>query len=104
LGSGVAIGKSLIATNCHVALAGNFLVIKINNQTLSGELSYYNQKKDLCLIKVTDNVLKAVPIRPSKSVNIGEDVFAIGNPEGQMKTISRGIISNKHLYADFYIF
>lgn len=95
LGSGVAIDKNLIATNCHVALAGNYLVVKINDETLLGRLFYYNQKKDLCLIQIAGSPLKGVPIRPSHSVKIGEDVFAIGNPEGRMKTISKGIISNK---------
>lgn len=95
LGSGVAVEKSLIATNCHVALSGNFLIVKINNETLLGRLFYYNQKRDLCLIQIVGSPLKTVTIRPSKSVKIGEDVFAIGNPEGQMKTISKGIISNK---------
>lgn len=97
LGSGVAIAENLIATNCHVALAGNFLIIQINGETLLGRLFYYNQKKDLCLIQIAGSPLKAVHIRPSKTVNIGEDVFAIGNPEGHMKTISRGIISNKQM-------
>jgi serine protease Do len=95
LGSGVAITKDLIATNCHVALAGNFVFVDINGETLLGKLFYYNQKRDLCLIQINGMPLKLVTIRPSSSVKIGEDVFAIGNPEGQMKTISKGIISNK---------
>lgn len=95
LGSGVAVERSIIATNCHVALSGNFLIVKINNKTLVGRLFYYNQKRDLCLIQIFDSPLKSVTIRASKSVKIGEDVFAIGNPKGQMKTISKGIISNK---------
>jgi serine protease Do len=36
-----------------------------------------------------------VNIRPSKEIDIGEDVYAIGNPEGYERTISKGIISNK---------
>ncbi len=95
LGSGVAIAKDLVATNCHVALAGNFMFVDINGETLLGKLFYYNQKKDLCLLQINGMPLKPVIIRPSSSVKIGEDVFAIGNPEGQMKTISKGIISNK---------
>lgn len=94
-GSGVAIEKDLVVTNCHVALSGNFLIIKINKETLLGRLLYYNKKKDVCLIQVSGSPLKSVNMRPSRSVEIGEEVFAIGNPEGHEKTISRGIISNK---------
>jgi len=95
LGSGVAVKKDLVATNCHVALAGNFLIIEINNKDFLGRLFYYNQEKDICLIEIVGATLKPVNIRPSNSVKIGEEVFAIGNPEGRMKTISKGIISNK---------
>lgn len=94
-GSGVAVTKELIATNCHVALAGRFLIIEVNQKRHIGRLFYYNQEKDLCLIEIVGSPLNPVNIRPSKSVHIGEEVFAIGNPEGHEKTISRGIISNR---------
>jgi serine protease Do len=95
LGSGVAVAKSLIATNCHVALAGSFLFVEVNQENHLGRLVYYNQKKDICFIEIVGSPLKPANIRPSKTVKIGEEVFAIGNPEGSMKSISSGIISNK---------
>jgi serine protease Do len=94
-GTGVAVTKELIATNCHVALSGRFLLIEVNYKNHLGRLFYYNQKHDLCLIEIVGSPLNPVNIRPSKSVRIGEEVFAIGNPEMHEKTISRGIISNK---------
>lgn len=95
LGSGVAVEKNLIATNCHVALAGRFLAVEVHQENRLGRLIYYNQKRDICLIEIVGSSLKPVNIRYSKSVKIGEEVFAIGNPEGFKKTISQGIISNK---------
>ena len=38
----------------------------------------------------------AVKIRPSSEVNIGQEVYAIGNPDETEKFLSKGIISNKH--------
>jgi S1-C subfamily serine protease len=95
LESAVAVGKHLLATNCHVAFAGNYLKIKIDGVMKDGTLSYYDRENDLCLVNVDDAEFIPVNIRPSKEIDIGEDVYAIGNPEGYERTISKGIISNK---------
>lgn len=95
LGSAVAIGSRVLATNCHIALAGDYLIIKIDNKPHVGQLFYYNKKDDLCLVYVPNVKFNAVKIRPSQNVQIGEDVYAIGNPVRFEKTISKGIISNK---------
>lgn len=94
-GSAVAVTDHLLATNCHVALSGNFVVIEFNKKPLLGRLYYYNQDKDICIVEVAGANLPYVNIRHSQSVKIGEEVYAIGNPLGYEKTISRGIISNK---------
>lgn len=94
LGSGVAVQTDVIATNCHVAQLGEFR-IKIENKFKKGVLSFQDYRHDLCLIKVADATLKPVKLRDSFSVDIGEDVYAVGNPHGLEKSISRGIISNK---------
>ncbi len=93
-GSAVAVDKNILATNCHVALAGNILVVYLPNKKATGFL-FYN-KGDLCLITVADAQFTPVKIRPSNSVKIGEEVYAVGNPEGFEKSISNGIISNKY--------
>jgi len=94
-GSAVAISKSLLATNCHVALWGNFVFVGINNQPSLGRLFYYNKKKDICIVEISGTKLNPVNIRPSKTTAIGEEVYAVGNPDGKERTISKGIISNK---------
>jgi serine protease Do len=103
LGSAVAIDKNILATNCHVAFAGNFLIVYINDTPQRGQLYYYDRDNDLCLIKISDTTFTPVKIRSSISVNIGEEVFAIGNPEGYEKTISKGIISNKYTKGKYEI-
>lgn len=98
LGSGVAIDKNILATNCHVALSEKYMVVRIEDQLSPAKLYYQNG--DMCLIQIAKAHFIPVKIRQSKAVNIGEEVFAIGNPEGYERTISRGIISNKYTSAD----
>lgn len=97
-GSAVAIGKTILATNCHVALSGDYLVLKLHNQKKHkvARLFYKNEKQDLCLIEIPGANFTPVKIRPSATVKIGEEVYAIGNPKGTEKSLSKGIISNKH--------
>jgi len=97
LGSAVEISDHLLATNCHVALSGNYVVTQVNDKYKLGRLYYHNQENDICLVEIEGATLTPVNIRPSKKVQIGEQVYAIGNPDGFEKTISRGIISNKVL-------
>jgi len=96
LGSAVAISEHLLATNCHVALAGNILFIRINNQNELGSVVYHNDNADFCLVSVNTSNFTPVKIRQSSQVQIGEEVIAIGNPKGYQKSISKGIISNKY--------
>jgi S1-C subfamily serine protease len=94
-GSAVAIENTLLATNCHIALSGSFIMVKVNKKPYLGRLFYYNQKRDLCIVEVVGVKLKPVHIRHSDTVKIGEQVFAIGNPLELSQSISEGIISNK---------
>ncbi len=98
LGTGVAISKNILVTNCHVALSEKYMIVRIGDNLNPAKL--YFQNGDMCLIQVPDANFIPVSIRPSKEVNIGENVFAIGNPEGLERTISSGIISNKYASSD----
>lgn len=98
-GSAVAIGKDVVVTNCHVALSGDYLLIKLRHEDEKAQVAqlfYKNEKQDLCLLEISGASFTPVKIRPSANVKIGEEVFAIGNPKGTERTISQGIVSNKH--------
>lgn len=94
-GSAVAISDSILATNCHVALQGGYVVVKDKGQTYNSKIIYQNLDQDLCLLKVQVADLKPVAMRSATTADIGEEIYAIGNPNGDEKTLSRGIISNK---------
>jgi len=46
-GSAVADGKDLLATNCHVALAGSLLLVYVNGKEERGDIYYYDQKNEV---------------------------------------------------------
>jgi len=95
-GSAVAISKNVLATNCHVALVGNYLVVKVNDKPRVARLFFKDENEDLCLVEIPNANFNPVKIRNSDTVKIGEVVYAIGNPRGTEKTLSKGIISNIH--------
>lgn len=98
-GSAVAVSTNLVVTNCHIALSGDYLLIKLGDDEKFkvAKLLYQDKKKDLCLLKVPGEAFIPVKIRPSAGVKIGDVVYTVGNPKGTEKTLSKGIISNKHL-------
>lgn len=95
LGSAIAVTDHILATNCHVALTGNYLGIVINNEFKLGTLFFRDTNRDICFVEVPGIKFTPVKIRDSKDVKVGEAVYAVGNPEGLEKSISQGIISNK---------
>jgi hypothetical protein len=94
LGSAVAVTTDYLATNCHVVEEADHFTIVINKQEETGHI--YSKHDDLCIITSKNLKLNPAEIRRSKSVEVGESVYAIGNPKQLTKSISDGIISNKH--------
>lgn len=92
-GGAVAISEDYLATNCHIIINPSNIYVTINEREKHAKL--YSAHDDLCIISVDGMKFNPVKMRRAKSVNIGEDVYAIGNPEDFERTISDGIISNK---------
>ena len=101
-GSAVAVSQNMLATNCHV-VRYNTIRVKMGRILKPGKIVYRYKTRDICLLTVANAYFKPVTVRQTSTVNIGEEVFAIGNPEGLEKSISKGIISNKHRYRGSYL-
>lgn len=93
LGNSVAISPQYLATNCHVALSGNFLIAKVNNQPYLARLCYFNQKDDLCIVDVVGIKLHPVQIRKSTSVKLGEKAYVIADLQSKQPQITEGVIT-----------
>lgn len=97
-GSGVAISSSEVITNRHVIEDAQKVVVHQGGNHWDVSRVFVSTRHDLCLLEVAG--LSAVPLkeRPSSSLEIGERVFAIGNPQGLETTFSDGIISGLRQY------
>ena len=102
IGSGFLVSPNVIATNFHVienAYSGHVkLVNKDEVYEIDGVVGY-SAKYDLALIKIGHNNGTPLTLK-SPSVDIGQKIFAIGNPLGLEGTISDGIISGLRDFED----
>ncbi|QYX79110.1 S1C family serine protease [Streptomyces akebiae] len=95
-GSGVIItSDGEIVTNNHVISgASQIKVTTSNGKTYTAEVVGTDSKKDLALIKLRDaSGLKAATLGDSDGVKVGDQVVAIGSPEGLTGTVTSGIVS-----------
>ncbi|GAA1938690.1 trypsin-like peptidase domain-containing protein [Streptomyces durmitorensis] len=95
-GSGVIItDDGEIITNNHVISGASSVKVKTNDgKTYDAKVVGTDSKKDLALIKVEGaSGLKPASLGNSDNVKIGDDVVAIGSPEGLTGTVTSGIIS-----------
>ncbi|MCZ4120877.1 S1C family serine protease [Streptomyces sp. H39-S7] len=95
-GAGVIItSDGEIVTNNHViAGASSIKVTYSNGKTATAKVVGTDAKKDLALIKV-DNAggLTAAKLGNSDGIAVGDQVVAIGSPEGLTGTVTSGIVS-----------
>ncbi|MFI6089453.1 S1C family serine protease [Streptomyces sp. NPDC051218] len=95
-GSGVIISEDgEIITNNHVISGASSVKVTTNDgKTYDAEVVGTDSKKDLALIKLKGaSGLKPASLGNSDNVKIGDDVVAIGSPEGLTGTVTSGIIS-----------
>jgi putative serine protease PepD len=98
-GTGIVLNSSgLILTNNHVVSEASEIVVspgKSSSQTRTATLLGADPDSDLALIKVdpTGLGLKPLKLASSSTVEVGDPVYAIGNPYGLDETLTRGIVS-----------
>ena len=98
LGSGVIISENgYIVTNWHVAgeKYGTCYITLDNGSVYNGNVVWSDPDLDLAIIKMKAAGLKFLEIGDSEKLNLGQDVWAIGNPVGIefQRTITKGIVS-----------
>ncbi|MDQ1018208.1 S1C family serine protease [Streptomyces afghaniensis] len=95
-GSGVIItsGGEIVTNNHVVAGASQIKVTTSDGKTYSAKVVGTDSKKDLALIKLENaSGLKAATLGDSSGLQVGDQVVAIGSPEGLSGTVTSGIIS-----------
>jgi S1-C subfamily serine protease len=94
-GSGFALDPDgYIVTNAHVIGTATEASVKFKEGYFrDGELKGVDPTSDLAVLRVKDDELATLPLRPLKSVRVGESVLAIGSPVGLEWSVSAGIVS-----------
>lgn len=98
-GTGIVLNdKGLILTNDHVVAGATSLSVAVHgssSDTTSATLVGEEANEDLALIKVNPSGLglKPLSLASTKNVQVGDSVYAIGNPYGLEETLTRGIVS-----------
>lgn len=84
-----------VLTNYHVvANAQRVEVTLYNRKTLRAEVIGVDRQHDLAVLKITAPNLTPVTLGDSRSIQVGQKVYAIGNPFGLSGTMTRGIVSS----------
>ena len=99
-GSGVIVRPNVVATNCHVVDSyGKIIIYQHDNRrattdtTFNAVIRHRDDNRDFCLLGVVGLQGKPAKVRRYDTLNIGEDVYAVGSPKGLDLSLSSGIIS-----------
>lgn len=92
LGSAFIVGPRTLVTNAHVVADGN-PVLAVGPVRIPLKVLETDDQNDLALLSVDADLTSKPLTLASGNISPGEQVFAIGNPEGLEKTISQGIVS-----------
>ncbi|WP_031085593.1 S1C family serine protease, partial [Streptomyces sp. NRRL WC-3549] len=95
-GSGVVItADGEIVTNNHVVSGASQIEVSLSTgKTYTADVVGTDADKDLALVKLQGaSGLKTAVLGDSSSVKVGDEVVAIGSPEGLTGTVTSGIVS-----------
>jgi S1-C subfamily serine protease len=97
-GSGFVFDKSgTIVTNYHVVRGSSDLMVTLNGgEERLAKIIGVDEDKDIAILKLSDpvpNDLRPIKIGSSKDVQVGQSVYAIGNPFGLDHTLTTGVVS-----------
>lgn len=95
LGSGFAIGETCVVTNAHVIKDDNSVKITTyGGKEYTAEVYRKSTDLDIAVLVVPGGSFKALKIGNKTDVTIGEDVYAIGAPNGMSYTLTKGTLSS----------
>ena len=95
-GSGFIVTENgYIVTNYHVVEEGSDIkVTTYNGDTYDAVLVGYDESNDLAVLKIEASGLQTVVLGSSDTLNVGDDVLAIGNPLGELTfSLTKGAVS-----------
>ena len=97
LGSGFFVRNGQVATNLHVVKGASRGYAKLVSQKTKYNIegiTAVDAERDLVILKISVPGAQIVSLGDSDTVQVGEPVYAVGNPRGLEGTFSQGIISS----------
>jgi hypothetical protein len=97
LGSGFFVRDGEVVSNLHVVEGGARGYAKIVGQKAKYEIegvTAIDAERDLVLLKLSGARAPKLALGSSESAQVGEVVYAVGNPQGLEGTFSQGIVSS----------
>ena len=85
VGTGVVVGKDLVATNCHVLANAQGAQITKFGESYTPEAMRADWKHDLCIMRFKYLDLKPVELGDSENLKYEQPIFSIGFPGGPPK-------------------
>jgi len=95
VGSGVIVTKDgYILTNCHVVNGARDVAVTLpDGREFKAVVVGVDARSDLAVVKIGARDLPTVPLAESQTVQVGDQVLAIGNPFGMGQSVTHGIVS-----------
>jgi hypothetical protein len=97
LGSGFFVGDGLAASNLHVVEGAARGYAKIVGQKPKYDIegiTAVDPGRDLVVLKISATRASTLALGNSDAVQVGETIYAVGNPQGLEGTFSQGIVSS----------
>ena len=95
-GTGFFVKPDLIATNYHVTKGTSRGYAKLVGKTTTYALlgiAAEDKERDLILLRIKGASSPSLPLQTSAQTQVGDEIYAVGNPEGFEGTFSQGIVS-----------
>ena len=96
IGSGFVVGTGQIATNHHVIkgiASGKVKLVGDTTEHVIESVSIVDTNRDLAIVTASSLTASALTLGDSDTVQIGQAIYAAGNPRGLTGTFSQGIVS-----------
>jgi len=82
IGSGVAVGADLVATNCHVTQDAQTIFIVRGGQRWRATAQATDMVHDLCVLRVPDVLARVAPLAAADGLTVGQNALALGYTGG----------------------